>query len=58
MKIVSRETEPKHSIAKTQLKQFDMLFAQALKPGGKTRSATYSTYLVLGLNGVCICLGT
>ena len=31
-----------------------MLCAQAIKPGGKTRSMTYSTFLILGLYDVCI----
>ena len=31
-----------------------MLCAQALKPGGKTRSVTYSTFLALGLYDSCI----
>ena len=31
-----------------------MLCAQALKPGGKTRSVTYSTFLGLGLYDLCI----
>ena len=52
--IVSRETQPKDIIAKIQLKQFYMLFAQAIKPGGKALSVIYSTYLGLGLYDVCI----
>lgn len=31
-----------------------MLFAQAIKPGGKALSVIYSTYLGLGLYDVCI----
>ena len=31
-----------------------MLFAQAIKPGGKALSVIYSTYLGLGLYDLCI----
>ena len=54
VKIVSKETEPKHFIAKIQLQTVDMLCAQAIKADGNTRSVTYSTYLALGLYEVCI----